>query len=108
MKKHQEIIWFTYRKHINISYSIHSDVGWGCLIRVAQMAMAEALRKYFHLNCKLSETNYIITPFLEEDGADIKYSINNFLVLGGRMWKMQPGQWYSMTQITSILESLHY
>lgn len=49
---HQDIIWFTYKKDIHISSSMHSDVGWGCLIRVAQMALAQALRRYFEATQK--------------------------------------------------------
>ena len=49
---HQDIIWFTYKKNIHISSSMHSDVGWGCLIRVAQMALAQALRRYFETTHK--------------------------------------------------------
>jgi cysteine protease ATG4 len=46
MKAHRELIWFTYKKNFKISLRFHSDIGWGCLIRVAQMAMAEALRRF--------------------------------------------------------------
>jgi cysteine protease ATG4 len=51
-KAHRDLIWFTYRKNFKINLTLHSDVGWGCLIRVAQMAMAHALEKYFALNHK--------------------------------------------------------
>jgi DNA-directed RNA polymerase delta subunit len=49
----------------------------------------------------------VITAFLEEEGAEIKYSLARFLAKGEKIWKIKPGQWYSMTQITTILQALH-
>ena len=42
--------------------SYNSDVGWGCLVRVGQMALASALVNYFDLdyqerNYQLANTN---------------------------------------------------
>jgi len=42
-----KIIWFTYREKLNIAEDINSDVGWGCLPRVGQMVLAQALVKHF-------------------------------------------------------------
>jgi hypothetical protein len=44
-----KIVWFTYREKIKIAEDLNSDVGWGCLPRVGQMVMAQALLKYFML-----------------------------------------------------------
>lgn len=33
------IIWLTYRERISGRF-VHSDVGWGCMIRVGQMLLA--------------------------------------------------------------------
>jgi cysteine protease ATG4 len=46
----RKIMWFSYRKNIHIKNEKNdykSDVGWGCLARVGQMALASALNKYF-------------------------------------------------------------
>ena len=43
----KEILWFSYRKGFNIMDAYKSDVGWGCLVRVGQMALGSALRKFF-------------------------------------------------------------
>lgn len=42
----QEAIWFTYRTNFLVSERYHSDIGWGCLIRVGQMLLAASLLKY--------------------------------------------------------------
>jgi len=63
LQLHQQLLWLTYRKNIPITASLHSDVGWGCLIRVAQMAWAHSLQRHFSMLQKRVERNYIITPF---------------------------------------------
>lgn len=42
-------MWLTYRKNFpSLFESTHiSDTGWGCMIRVGQMLLASALRKYY-------------------------------------------------------------
>lgn len=42
----KKIIWFSYRKLPGLTKDMHSDTGWGCLIRVGQMALAAGLKKY--------------------------------------------------------------
>lgn len=38
-------IWMTYRENMGKSQFISNDVGWGCMIRVGQMMLAEAFRR---------------------------------------------------------------
>lgn len=44
----KETIWITYRSNFpELMESNHiSDTGWGCMIRVGQMLLASALRRY--------------------------------------------------------------
>mgnify|MGYP000938070232 CR=1 FL=1 len=107
LEEHQEVIWFTYRSSIPISADIHSDVGWGCLVRVAQMAWAHALLRHFALLQKRIDTHYILTSFLEGQGPEFKYGIFRFLEMGGQLWRLRPGEWYTMTQAATTLEALH-
>jgi cysteine protease ATG4 len=105
LQLHQQLLWLTYRKNIPITASLHSDVGWGCLIRVAQMAWAHSLQRHFSMLQKRVERNYIITPFLE--GPDFKYGLLRFVEKGHALWGIKPGQWYTMTQAATTLEALH-
>jgi cysteine protease ATG4 len=64
---HGSTLWFTYREHLVFANSqITSDVGWGCMIRVGQMMMAEALRRTVGLE-------------LYDDGAVIAKTIDSFV-----------------------------
>ena len=43
------ILWFTYRENLKFykikrEFTIKSDVGWGCMVRVGQMMLAQCLR----------------------------------------------------------------
>ena len=52
---------------MKISNEIYSDIGWGCLIRVAQMALASSIKRYFESTSQHEvDDTYIITSFLEE------------------------------------------
>jgi hypothetical protein len=50
-------------------------MGWGCLIRVAQMALAQSLKAFFKTGNKDLDRSYIINAFLEEEGSDTKYNL---------------------------------
>ncbi len=41
-----KIIWFSYRNIPGLAKNINCDTGWGCLIRVGQMALAAGLKLY--------------------------------------------------------------
>lgn len=63
-----KIIWFTYREKLKIAEDINSDVGWGCMPRVGQMVLAQALLHHFsHKNQVIDQKLYlkIIQPFLD-------------------------------------------
>jgi cysteine protease ATG4 len=107
LQVHQELVWLTYRKNIAITASLHSDVGWGCLIRVAQMAWAHSLQRHFKLTYRPVEKHYVVTAFLEGEGAEFKYGLRRFMEMGARLWQMKPGNWYTMTQAATTLEALH-
>ena len=46
-QKFLKLIWFTYRERLKLTEGINSDVGWGCLPRVGQMLLAQALLRFF-------------------------------------------------------------
>ena len=45
----KRIIWMTYREDMGNSQFIHSDVGWGCMIRAGQMLLAQAFKRALNL-----------------------------------------------------------
>lgn len=53
------LIWFSYRKMPGLAQKINCDTGWGCLIRVGQMALAAGLKRYFkNKNDEKSQITY--------------------------------------------------
>jgi len=46
---YSSVLWFTYRENLKFykikkDFTIKSDVGWGCMVRVGQMMLAHCLR----------------------------------------------------------------
>jgi cysteine protease ATG4 len=69
---HTSTIWFTYRENLVFDNSqITSDVGWGCMLRVGQMMMAEALRRTIGLDLYADRTiiTKTIEAFMKNDGV---------------------------------------
>lgn len=47
LRMFRSIIWLTYRADFpSINGELLTDAGWGCMIRVGQMLMAQALRRH--------------------------------------------------------------
>lgn len=82
MKMYQSVIWISYRS--NFPIILHdeleelprsdyiSDTGWGCMIRVGQMAFAEGLRRHLKLKKgkKVTSRTHLlpeINAFLDDD-----------------------------------------
>lgn len=107
VKENERLIWFTYRKNFKLADGLSSDMGWGCLIRVAQMALAQSLKTFFKTGSKDLDRSYIINAFLEEEGSDTKYNLSKFTIKGNQLWNKKLGEWYSMTEATTTLKSLH-
>lgn len=70
MQLFRKIIWLTYRTEFPcINGQLLTDAGWGCMIRVGQMLMAQALRRHSGAENQDDLTNivsgkrFIIQPF---------------------------------------------
>ncbi|CAK93107.1 unnamed protein product (macronuclear) [Paramecium tetraurelia] len=117
------IIWFSYRKKIpqfQIS-SLTSDTGWGCMIRVAQMALAQVIRHY-HSFTQPEQLIVLIRHFLDDDDDELinfikqdqknqvqyyhaPFSIQKIVYHAKVEFKKEPGDWYKPNE---ILETLNY
>lgn len=61
----RRLFWFTYRKEMKICGEIRTDLGWGCLIRVGQMLLANSLKRYFeNSSTPTNEENVVFGTFL--------------------------------------------
>ncbi|EAR87942.2 peptidase family C54 protein (macronuclear) [Tetrahymena thermophila SB210] len=123
------IIWITYRKNFpallnmidkanlkNQKMSEYiSDTGWGCMVRVGQMAFAEGLRRHLVENKKLvvkkkEDLRVIIEGFLDDDQKCIDfapYSIQKISKIALSDFNLLPGEWYTPIRICYILGLLH-
>ena len=73
------------------------------MVRVAQMVLAHSIRRHFVSSNRQVDIKYVITPFLDEEGPEFKYSLNRFVEEAQREWGVAPGQWLSMTQATLLI-----
>lgn len=110
--KSKKTIWFTYRNNFPglLNHNQVSDTGWGCMIRVGQMFLAEMLRRYQSHNYKQESISNILTAFLDDDeskGDSINYSIQKIVKVGHEEFKLQPGTWLTPSHISYILDQIH-
>jgi cysteine protease ATG4 len=92
----------TYRKNIDPLFNSKyvSDTGWGCMIRVGQMVLAQVLKKLLK-----DETNEkVICYFIDNiHKSDIKnqglFSIQNIAEAAYLDFNLKAGEWYKPTHI---------
>ncbi|CAK73694.1 unnamed protein product (macronuclear) [Paramecium tetraurelia] len=119
-----KIIWFSYRKNIpkfQVS-SLTSDTGWGCMIRVAQMALAQIIRYYNYFK-KPEQLIVLIRHFIDDDDNELTdfiqqfhknqnqyyhapFSIQKIVHYAKVELKKEPGDWYKSDEILQTLDYL--
>ena len=119
LKTYQDIIWFTYRKNFPIllddkllssDYYVN-DTGWGCMIRVCQMMMAETLKR-----C-MTDSNFIVSNLNEKiislyldcnkKPEESPFSIQNICKYLYNEFKMKPGQWFKASNVFLVIQQIH-
>lgn len=121
LKAFREIILFTYRSNFkniyiykdkvkaknnikNYSNNITSDIGWGCMYRVAQMSIAHGVYQFLKSYLKDLNTENIIKNF--QDNEHAKFSIHNMVNVGLSEFGITPTSWIGPTTSSMIADKL--
>jgi len=113
------LFWFTYRNDFPSiePYKITSDAGFGCMLRSAQMMLAQAFRTHFHLSSSWKPPQQIskcrqdpflqklLTWFADYPGNDCSYSVHN-MIAAGLQYEILPGEWYGPGTSCFVLRDL--
>ncbi|TYZ68402.1 hypothetical protein PybrP1_006190 [[Pythium] brassicae (nom. inval.)] len=106
--------WLTYRRDFARMepYEFTSDAGWGCMLRSAQMLLAQALRRrllgrdWRYAADQLPDAYVaMLRWFVDSPDPTCIYSIHNMVKLGMRYDKL-PGEWYGPTTAAQVLRDL--
>lgn len=109
-KRFSETPWLTYRSgfpqlYHDIKGTFVSDTGWGCMIRVGQMAFAEIIKTHKMINTQ-TEMREVVELFNDFD-REQPFSIQNISKLARKEYGILPGDWYNPSQISHILSLLN-
>eukprot|EP00629_Pelagomonadales_sp_RCC1024_P015299 CAMPEP_0119274872 /NCGR_PEP_ID=MMETSP1329-20130426/12832_1 /TAXON_ID=114041 /ORGANISM="Genus nov. species nov., Strain RCC1024" /LENGTH=347 /DNA_ID=CAMNT_0007275223 /DNA_START=115 /DNA_END=1154 /DNA_ORIENTATION=+ len=94
-------LWLTYRCGFPemTPYAYTDDAGWGCMLRSAQMLLANALLRHGAARAD------VLSWFADRPGPAQPYSIHN-MVRCGQRYDMLPGEWYGPGVAAHVLRDL--
>eukprot|EP00510_Aplanochytrium_minuta_P003309 CAMPEP_0184006612 /NCGR_PEP_ID=MMETSP0954-20121128/804_1 /TAXON_ID=627963 /ORGANISM="Aplanochytrium sp, Strain PBS07" /LENGTH=487 /DNA_ID=CAMNT_0026285209 /DNA_START=213 /DNA_END=1676 /DNA_ORIENTATION=+ len=113
-KDFNQVVWLTYRRNfipIQPPSGYTSDTGWGCMLRSAQMIMAETLQKHlgtawrFESGAVSCEHKTLLRWFIDAPKVFSFYSIHRMAEFGRRYGK-KAGEWYGPTTVAWVLRDL--
>jgi cysteine protease ATG4 len=114
------LFWFTYRCDFPeiVPYRIVTDAGWGCMLRSAQMMLAQTLRVHFqsrHWKPATSIARRRLDPFVSNlltwfadfpSKSESVYSLHNMVAAGLSKYETLPGEWYGPGTACYVIRDL--
>lgn len=105
----RRVVWLTYRCGFPrmSPHDVNDDAGWGCMLRSAQMLMANALLRHLapEATTWTEKRHRVLQWFSDSGGSEAVYSIHN-LVKGGQTYDILPGEWYGPGIAAHVLRDL--
>lgn len=114
LQRFQNILWLTYRSGfipLKPPSSYISDAGWGCMLRSAQMLLAEVLvrhlgeKEWSQRNPASNAHRNLIRWFIDAPKYFAFYSIHR-MTESGRQYGKQPGEWYGPNTVALVIRDL--
>ncbi|CAM9767368.1 unnamed protein product, partial [Choristocarpus tenellus] len=111
-------MWITYRSGFPRMepYGYTDDSGWGCMLRSAQMLMAQGLQRHLlgrswrvprpiQDRLRIPEYRRLVELFTDHPGEANIFSIHNMCQVGVKYDKL-PGEWYGPTTAAHVLRDI--
>ncbi|GLE05100.1 hypothetical protein PINS_up014084 [Pythium insidiosum] len=106
------LLWLTYRRDFAPlePYALTSDAGWGCMLRSAQMLLAQALQRLelgrdWRKDDHCEAYTRLLSWFVDAPRPECRFGLHHLVQLGLQYDKL-PGEWYGPTTAAQVLRDL--